>query len=91
MSRRDRRGQWEYIGTQYEAPTFRNRQTGRVKHIGTEIINGNKLKVWDGYPSGKGYLGGKIVQAAFGTTRDDSRLEAVLRDEETLRDLLEDD
>ena len=66
-----KRGSWVHVGKDLEADVFVDLDTGKTKHIGTKVTDGNVRKVYDGPPSKTGYVAGKIIQAIRGTTRRD--------------------
>lgn len=67
----EKKGSWVHVGRRLEADVFTNLDTGRTAHIGTDIRNGNSPRLYEGEPSLKGYIAGKIVQGILGTSRDD--------------------
>lgn len=64
-----KRSRWVHAGQQFEADVYVDVETGRVKHVGTTLTDGNAPKVYDGYPKRRGYIAGKIIQGILGTTR----------------------
>jgi len=64
-----RKSKWVRAGRKLEADIYVDLESGRTKHVGTKVTDGNVPKVYDGEPSLKGYVAGKIVQSILGRTK----------------------
>ena len=60
-SRRKSPGSWVHVGSNLDAPTFENLDTGERKHIGEDLLTGAP-KVYDGEPSLRGRAAREIVK-----------------------------